>query len=236
MLDAHPDEIAFEDGMVFRRDLRGQAVSFAEVVDKAYLERVQLSATGYYRTPGIHFDEKAGRGKPFHYFAYGAAVTEVEVDAFTGMYRFVRADILHDVGDSLSPLVDVGQVEGGFAQGLGWLTQEDLWWAPDGRLATSNASTYKLPTVGELPDVFNVRLLPKATEPGAVYGSKAVGEPPLMLAISGREAIRHAVAAFAAPGQPVELPSPATAEHTYWAIERAKKQASEAPPQSRAAE
>lgn len=236
VLDAHPDDILFEDGMVFRRDLRGRAIAFAEIVEKAYLERVQLSATGFYRTPGIHFDEKAGRGKPFHYFAYGAAVTEVEVDAFTGMYRFVRADILHDVGDSLSPLIDLGQVEGGYAQGLGWLTQEELWWAPDGRLATANASTYKLPTVGELPEVFNVRLLPKATEPGVVYGSKAVGEPPFMLAISAREAIRHAVAAFAAPGQPVELPSPATAEHTYWAIERAKKQASEAPPESRAAE
>ena len=223
MLDAHPDELTFEDGMVFRRDLSGEAISFADVVDKAYLERVQLSASGFYRTPGIHFDAAAGRGKPFHYFAYGAAVTEIELDPLTGMYRFVRVDILHDVGDSLSPLVDLGQVEGGFAQGLGWLTQEELWWAPDGRLATSNASTYKLPSVGELPDVFNVRLLARATEPGAIYGSKAVGEPPLMLAISGREAIRHAVASFAAAGQPVELAVPATAEQTYWAIERAKK-------------
>lgn len=224
MLDADPSEITFADGMVYRGDLAGEAVPFADVVEKAYFERVQLSASGFYRTPGIHFDEKAGRGKPFHYFAYGAAVTEVEVDTFTGMYRFPRVDILHDVGDSLSPLVDLGQVEGGFAQGLGWLTQEELWWAPGGRLATANASTYKLPTVGELPDVFNVRLLPKATTPGVIYGSKAVGEPPLMLAISGREAIRHAVSAFAAPGQPVELASPATAEHTFWAIEHAKKQ------------
>ncbi|HEY8432090.1 MAG TPA: xanthine dehydrogenase molybdopterin binding subunit, partial [Sandaracinaceae bacterium] len=234
MLDADPSEIVFADGMVHRLDLSGRAVEFAEVVEKAYLERVPLSATGFYRTPGIHFDARAGRGKPFHYFAYGAAVTEVEVDAFTGMYRIVRADILHDVGDSLSPLIDLGQVEGGFAQGVGWLTQEELWWAPDGRLATSNASTYKLPSVGELPEVFNVRLLPKATEPGVVYGSKAVGEPPFMLAISAREALRHAVSAFAAPGHPVELASPATAEQVYWAIERARARSARA--EARAAE
>ncbi len=226
MLEADASDITFQNGEVQRADI-STGLTFPEVVEKAYLERVQLSATGFYRTPGIHFDEKTGRGKPFHYFAYGAAVTEVEVDAFTGMYRIVRVDILHDVGDSLSPLVDLGQVEGGFMQGLGWLTQEELWWAPDGRLATGNASTYKLPSLGELPDELNVRLLPKATEPGVVYGSKAVGEPPFMLAISAREAIRHAVSAYAAEGQPVELVSPATAEHTYWAIERLKRSASE---------
>jgi xanthine dehydrogenase large subunit len=222
--------------MVFRHDLGGDAFSFAQVVDKAYFERIQLSATGFYRTPRIHFDAKSGRGKPFHYFAYGAAATEVEVDVFTGMYRFVRVDILHDVGDSLSPLVDLGQVEGGFMQGLGWLTQEELWWAPDGRLATTNASTYKLPGIGELPDELNARLLARASEPGVVYGSKAVGEPPLMLAISAREAIRHAVSSFAAPGQAVELASPATAEQTYWAIDRLRKIANVAPRIAGAAE
>lgn len=224
MLDADPTEIEFANGEV-RRAGMSSGLTFAEVVEKAYLDRVQLSATGFYRTPDIHFDEKAGRGTPFHYFAYGAAASEVEVDTFTGMYRVVRVDILHDVGDSLSPLVDLGQVEGGFIQGVGWLTQEELFWAPDGRLATSNASTYKLPSLGELPDVLNVRLLPKATEPGVVYGSKAVGEPPFMLAISVREAIRHAVSAFAAPGQPVELASPATAEQTFWAMERLRRSA-----------
>ena len=220
MLDAHPEEIEFEGGFVRRADGHGEVLPFAEVVERAYMERVQLSATGFYRTPKIHFDEKTGRGKPFHYFAYGAAVTEVEVDRFTGMYRVLRVDILHDVGDSLSPLVDLGQVEGGFVQGLGWLTQEELWWAPDGRLGTGNASTYKLPSLGEIPEEMNVRLLPKATEPGVVYGSKAVGEPPFMLAISAREAIRQAVAAFARPGDVVELGSPATAEQVYFAIER----------------
>ncbi len=233
VIGASPSDITFVGGDVLREGV-STGLTFAEVVEKAYMQRVQLSATGFYRTPGIHFDEKAGRGKPFHYFAYGAAATEVEVDVFTGMYRFVRVDILHDVGDSLSPLVDLGQVEGGFIQGVGWLTQEELWWAPDGRLGTSNASTYKLPSLGELPEALNVRLLPKATEPGVVYGSKAVGEPPFMLAISAREAIRHAVSAFASPGQPVVLGSPATAEQTYWAIERLR--ASEAERETRAAE
>ena len=232
MLAAHPDEIDFDGGFVRRADGKGEALPFADVVERAYMERVQLSATGFYRTPRIHFDQKAGRGKPFHYFAYGAAVSEVEVDRFTGMYRWLRVDILHDVGDSLSPLVDLGQVEGGFVQGLGWLTQEELWWAPDGRLGTGNASTYKLPSLGEVPEEIHVALLPKATEPGVVYGSKAVGEPPFMLAISAREAIRQAVAAFAPTGQAVELGSPATAEQVYFAIERVRA----AKPQAVAAE
>ncbi|MFK7985514.1 MAG: xanthine dehydrogenase molybdopterin binding subunit [Sandaracinaceae bacterium] len=220
-LGCPPDEVVFRQGEVYKEDGSGERLTFASVVDDAYLQRVSLSATGFYRTPHIHFDEKAGRGKPFHYFAYGAAVTEVEVDRFTGMYRIRRVDILHDVGDSLSPLVDLGQVEGGFIQGLGWVTQEELWWAPDGRLGTPNASTYKLPTLGECPEEIHVRLLPKATEPGVVYGSKAVGEPPFMLAISAREALRQAVASFAPAGTVIELPSPATAEQVYWSIERA---------------
>ncbi|HJL15775.1 MAG TPA: xanthine dehydrogenase molybdopterin binding subunit [Sandaracinaceae bacterium LLY-WYZ-13_1] len=230
MLDTHPEEIVFEDGMVRRVDLRGEALPFGDVVERAYMERVQLSSTGYYRTPRIHFDAKTGRGKPFHYFAYGAAITEVEVDGFTGMYAIRRVDILHDVGDSLSPLVDLGQVEGGFMQGLGWLTQEQLWWAPDGRLGTANASTYKLPTIGELPEEVHVRLLPKATEPGVVYGSKAVGEPPFMLAISAREALRQAVAAFARPGAVVTMDSPATAEEVFFAVERARASAEASAP------
>ncbi len=220
MLGVGEDEIEVVGGAVRARDGSGDALSFAAVVSRAYHERVQLSATGFYKTPDIHFDEAAGRGKPFHYFSYGAAVAEVEVDRFTGMYTLRRVDILQDVGDSLSPLVDVGQVEGGFAQGLGWLTQEELHWSGDGRLRTTNASTYKLPTVGDLPEDWHVTLLPKATEPGVVYGSKAVGEPPFMLAFSVREAIREAVGAFGDPARMVELACPATAEQVYWAIER----------------
>jgi len=219
-LGVDPGDLTFADGRVGRTDGLGESLAFAEVVDRAYLDRVQLSATGFYRTPNLHFDEKSGRGRPFHYFAYGAAVAEVEVDRFTGMYAIRRVDILHDVGDSLSPLVDRGQVEGGFAQGVGWLTQEELWWAPDGRLGTVNASTYKLPTVGECPEEMHIALLPRATEPGVVHGSKAVGEPPFMLAFSVREALREAVAAFGDSPAVVELGSPATAEQVYWAIER----------------
>jgi xanthine dehydrogenase large subunit len=194
------------------------------VIDAAYRKRVPLFAHGYYRTPEIHFDPKTATGKPFHYFVYGAAVSEVEIDGYTGAYRFLRTDILEDVGDSVSPLIDIGQIEGGFIQGLGWLTLEELLWDAEGRLATAGASTYKLPSWTELPEIFEVSFLERATEPGVVMGSKAVGEPPLMLAISVREALRDAIAAFGAGGI-VELDSPATPERVYWAIQRALESA-----------
>jgi xanthine dehydrogenase large subunit len=166
-------------------------------------------------------------GSPFKYFAYGAAVAEVEVDGFTGAYDLRRVDIVHDVGDSLSPLVDLGQVEGGFVQGAGWLTLEDLRWDTSdgparGRLSTQSASTYKLPSFSEMPEEFHVALLEHAHEDGAVYGSKAVGEPPLMLAFSVREALREACGAFGPPGVSVELASPATPEAVYWALDRVR--------------
>jgi xanthine dehydrogenase large subunit len=166
-------------------------------------------------------------GSPFKYFSYGAAATEVEVDGFTGAYRLRRVDIVHDVGDSLSPLIDLGQVEGGFVQGAGWLTLEDLRWDDSstpgrGRLLTASASTYKLPSFSEMPEVFNVALLERATEDGVVYGSKAVGEPPLMLAISVREALRQAAAAFGPSGTSVDLASPATPEAVFWAVRQAR--------------
>jgi len=221
----NPADIVFEDGQVYSIWKPTERIPFTEVVRAAYAQRVQLFADGFYRTPGLHWDKSRMQGKPFHYFAFGAAVSEVEVDGFTGQYTLRRVDILHDVGDSLSPLVDLGQVEGGFMQGVGWLTLEDLRWDAQGQVATRSASTYKLPSLSELPEVFNVRLLPKATESGVVYGSKAVGEPPLMLAISVREALRDAVAAFGAGGVvgAVELASPATPEAVYWAIERVRQ-------------
>jgi xanthine dehydrogenase large subunit len=193
----------------------------AQVAEAAYRQRLPLFAQGYYRTPGIHFDQKTGRGNPFHYFAYGAAVTEVEVDGFTGDHRVVRVDILEDVGDSVSPMIDRGQIEGGFVQGLGWLTLEELLWDGEGRLATNGASTYKLPAWSEMPEVFEVAFLERASEPGVIFGSKAVGEPPLMLAISAREAIRDAIAAFGAGGV-VVLDSPATPERIFWAVREAR--------------
>jgi len=199
----------------------GGALSFAELCEAAYMQRVPLFAQGYYRTPDIHFDKQTGRGKPFHYFAFGAAVSEVEVDRFTGAYRLLRTDILEDVGDSISPVIDRGQIEGGFLQGVGWLTLEELLWDAEGRLATVGASTYKLPSWSEVPDVFEVSFLERATQPGVVFGSKAVGEPPLMLAISVREAIRDAVAAFGG-GAAVTFPSPATPEQVFFAVRRVR--------------
>ncbi|MEU7111505.1 xanthine dehydrogenase molybdopterin binding subunit [Streptomyces sp. NPDC046182] len=203
-------------------------LAWDDLVRTAYFQRVQLSAAGFYRTEGLHWDATTFRGSPFKYFSYGAAAAEVEVDGFTGAYRIRRVDIVHDVGDSLSPMIDIGQVEGGFVQGAGWLTLEDLRWdATDGphrgRLLTQAASTYKLPSFSEMPEEFNVTLLRNATEEGAVYGSKAVGEPPLMLAFSVREALRQAAAAFGPSGVGVELASPATPEAVYWAIQSARQ-------------
>ncbi len=216
-------DMIFADGFVFHRDHSDTKVPFADVVKKAYLARVSLSTTGYYATPGIHWDRNAGRGKPFHYFANGAAVTEVEVDGFTGMHRVLRVDILHDVGDSVNEGVNRGQIEGGFVQGMGWLTTEELKWDDKGRLLTHSPDTYKIPSVGDTPQIFNVTLLKNATQKNVVYGSKAVGEPPLMLAISVREAIRDAVAAFGSGKGEVALASPATCEAIFMAIQKQRE-------------
>jgi xanthine dehydrogenase large subunit len=218
-LGCPPQDVVFSAGVVTYDGAPG--MSFAEVVEAAYRQRIPLFAQGHYRTPGISYDPQTGQGRPFHYFAYGAAVSEVEVDGFTGACRVRRADILEDVGNSFSPIIDRGQVEGGFLQGLGWLVTEELLWTPDGRLATNGASTYKLPSLSELPEDFRVAFLTRAAEPGVIFGSKAVGEPPLMLAISVREAIRNAIASYGSGGV-VELDSPATPERVYWAIQRAR--------------
>jgi xanthine dehydrogenase large subunit len=226
MLGCPPEAVRFADGVVFSEGAQVQRLPFAQVVEAAYRQRIALFAQGYYRTPGILFDPKVGQGKPFHYFAYGAAVTEVEIDGFTGDCRVRRVDILQDVGDSFSPLIDRGQVEGGYIQGLGLLTLEELLWDAQGRVASAGASTYKLPSWSELPEVFEVAFLERATEPDVIMGSKAVGEPPLMLAISAREAIRDAIAAFGEGGI-VELDSPATPERIYWAIHKARSRQQE---------
>lgn len=226
-LGVHPHDVVFRDGVV--SGLGADAtLPWAELVRLAYFRRVQLWAAGFYRTEGLHWDSALMQGNPFKYFAYGAAATEVEVDGFTGAYRTRRVDIWHDVGDSLSPLVDLGQVEGGYVQGAGWLTLEEPRWDTSdgpgrGRFLTQAASTYKLPSFSEMPTDFRVELLPRAHEEGAIYGSKAVGEPPLMLAFSVREALRQAAAAFGEPGVAVGLASPATPEAVYWALTRARE-------------
>jgi xanthine dehydrogenase large subunit len=219
LLGCAEEDVRFADGQVYTN---GAELPFNQIVEAAYRRRIALFAQGYYRTPGLSYDPKTGYGKPFHYFAYGAAVTEVEIDGFTGAYRVLRTDILQDVGDSVSPIIDRGQIEGGFVQGLGWLTLEELVWDSNGRLATNGASTYKLPSWSEMPEIFNVNFLARAAEPGVVFGSKAVGEPPLMLAISAREALRDAIAAFGTGGV-VELESPATPERVFWAVQRARQ-------------
>ena len=235
-LGVHPADVLFADGTVSGIGFHDTVLDFAEVVRDAYLQRVQLSAAGFYRTEGLHWDAARMQGEPFKYFAYGVSASEVEVDGFTGAYRLRRVDIVHDVGDSLSPLVDIGQIEGGFVQGAGWLTLEELRWDTGdgptrGRLATQAASTYKLPSFSEMPEVFNVALFEEATEDGVVYGSKAVGEPPLMLAFSVREALRAAAGAFGPAGHSVELASPATPEAVFWAVEAARAAATASEPE-----
>ena len=222
LLTSAATEIIFADGFVYHREFPDVKIPFAQVVQKAYFSRVSLSTTGYYATPGIHWDRVAGRGKPFHYFAYGAAVTEVELDGFTGMQQVTRVDILHDVGSSVNDAINRGQIEGGFIQGMGWLTAEELLWNDQGVKLTHSPDTYKIPAIGDAPKIFNVTLLPNAAQKNVVHGSKAVGEPPLMLAISVREAIRDAVAAFGAGKGEVALASPATCEAIWMAIQKVK--------------
>jgi xanthine dehydrogenase large subunit len=180
---------------------------------------VQLSSTGYYSTPKIHYDTTTHRGRPFYYFAYGAALAEVEVDTLTGEYRLRRADILHDAGRSLNPAIDFGQVEGGFVQGMGWLTTEELWWDDTGHLRTHAPSTYKIPACGDVPAAFNVALFDGRNHEDAIFRSKAVGEPPLMLGIAVLHALRDAIASCGDGWMVPRLDAPATAERVLMAIE-----------------
>ena len=216
-------ELVFAGGEV-SHETYGRKVRFEEVVRTAWSRRVSLAATGFYATPGIGYDRAAGRGRPFHYFAYGAAVCEVEVSALTGEHRVRRVDVLHDVGDSLVPTIDRGQVEGGFVQGQGWLTCEEVLWDSQGRLLTHGPSTYKIPAIGDAPAEFRVALLQGAAQPGVIHGSKAVGEPPLMLAIGVYTALRAAITSFAGPGGEVELATPCTPEAILRAIWAAQEQ------------
>jgi xanthine dehydrogenase large subunit len=212
-----PSSVAFAEDRVVAGD---NAMSFAELAKKTYMARVSLSATGYYRTPKIAYDRATFSGRPFYYFAYGAAASEVEIDTLSGEYRVLRADLLHDVGSSLNPAIDIGQIEGGFVQGMGWLTTEELVWDDKGRLATHAPSTYKIPACSDLPADFRVALWP--TNPNVedtIHRSKAVGEPPFMLGISVFLALRDAVAACGRPGCRPPLDAPATPERVLFAIE-----------------
>jgi xanthine dehydrogenase large subunit len=209
-----PERILFRENQVF---VNNEAIPFADVVRQAYLARISLSSTGFYRTPKIHWDAAKGKGRPFLYFSYGAACSEVLVDITTGEMKVERVDILHDVGRSLNPAIDIGQIEGGFVQGMGWLTSEELVFDENGRLLTHAPSTYKIPCASDVPADFRVALFDGANREETIYRSKAVGEPPLMLAISVFAAIADAIHNLN-PGAPVPLDAPATAESILHAV------------------
>jgi len=218
---ATPEEFHYCDNQVI---INNQTLSFNEFIKEAYLSRVSLSATGHYKTPEIHYNREKSKGRPFFYFAHGMAASEVEVDTLTGELRVLRVDILHDVGNSINPAIDIGQIEGGFIQGMGWLTTEDLIWDQKGQLSSANPATYKIPTAHDLPAIFNVELLPnKPNVANTIFRSKAVGEPPLMLAISVWCAIRHALSSLAKKGQCIQLDVPATPEAIMMAINNLKQ-------------
>jgi len=208
--------VRFEGGLVHSPTATRR---FDAVVQAAYANRIQLWSDGFYRTPKIHYDKTTLTGRPFYYFAYGAACTEVAIDTLTGESRVLQVDILHDVGRSINPAIDIGQIEGGFVQGMGWLTTEQLVWNAKGQLTTHAPSTYKIPATGDIPDRFRVDLWPEPNREDNVFGSKAVGEPPFMLAISVYEALRSAVGSTQPQGRtPVRLTAPATAENLLRAI------------------
>ncbi|MGI4844983.1 MAG: xanthine dehydrogenase molybdopterin binding subunit [Janthinobacterium lividum] len=212
---ASASEVHFADDTVF---VAGQALRFGEVVAKAYLARVQLWSDGFYATPGLHWDPKTMNGHPFSYYAYGAAVSEVVVDTLTGEWKLLRADALYDAGNSLNPAIDLGQVEGAFIQGMGWLTTEELWWNPAGKLMTHAPSTYKIPGVSDCPEDFRVRLFRNRNVEDSIHRSKAVGEPPLLLPFSVFFAIRDAVSSVGGHRVHPPLNAPATSEEILKAV------------------
>jgi xanthine dehydrogenase large subunit len=198
--------------------VNGQVLPFTELVRQAYLARVQLWSDGFYATPGLHWDPVTMQGHPFSYFAYGAAVSEVVVDTLTGEWKLLRADLLYDAGRSLNPAIDLGQVEGAFIQGMGWLTTEELWWNADGKLMTHAPSTYKIPAISDCPDQFHVRLYQNANVEDSIHRSKAVGEPPLLLPFSVFFAIRDAISSVGQHRVRPPLDAPATCEAILRAI------------------
>lgn len=221
-----PEEVVFNNGVV---EVREQLIPFAEFVQQAYFNQVSLSSTGFYRTPKIYYDHENARGRPFYYFAYGASCSEVIVDTLTGEYKILRTDILHDVGASLNPAIDIGQIEGGFIQGVGWLTTEELVWNEKGRLMTNSPASYKIPAIADMPIDFRTHIVQNRSNPeDTVFNSKAVGEPPFMLGMSVWSALKdavHAVAvehAQAGENPTVHLDTPATPERVLWAMEEAR--------------
>jgi len=216
-----PEDVEFKGGQVRVRDL---LLSFEEVIQKAYFGQVSLSATGFYRTPKIFYDRDKAAGRPFYYYAYGAACAEVLVDTLTGEYRMLRTDILHDVGASLNPAIDIGQVEGAFVQGMGWLTCEELVWNGKGKLMTNGPASYKIPAIADMPIDLRVKLVENRKNPeDTVFHSKAVGEPPFMLGIAVWCALKDAVASLADYRVQPQIDAPATPERVLWGVEQMRK-------------
>jgi xanthine dehydrogenase large subunit len=209
--------VQFEGGVV---NVAGDTLTFPAAAKECYEGRVSLSATGFYKTPDIQWDRIKGEGRPFYYFAYGAACSEVVVDTLTGEYRILRSDILHDAGRSLNPALDIGQIEGGFVQGAGWLTTEELVWDDQGRLRTHAPSTYKIPAASDRPQVFNVALYESDNPEATIHRSKAVGEPPFCLGVSVLMALSDAVASCGT-AYPA-LDAPATPERVLAAVQRVR--------------
>ncbi len=221
--DVKPSEVLFHANKV---RIGPQTITFDELIGQAYLARVSLSSTGFYKTPKIFYDRETASGRPFYYFAYGAAVSEVMIDSLTGEHKLLRVDILHDVGRSINPAIDLGQIEGGFIQGYGWLTSEELFWDETGRLRTHAPSTYKIPACSDRPEDFRMKLLESGwNREDVIHRSKAVGEPPLMLAISAFLALSDAVASVADYRIRPDLDAPATPERVLMAVERLRREA-----------
>jgi len=217
----NPDSgIVFKNNFVFDPELPDKKVGFRELAHKAYLSQVSLSATGFYRTPDIFYDKTTGKGKPFHYFSFGMAVSEVLIDILTGYVKLLRTDILHDAGKSLNEQIDLGQIEGGFIQGVGWVTTEDLKYDELGNLLNHSPDTYKIPTIQDIPDDFRIELLKDAPNSNTIRQSKAVGEPPFMLALSVWMAIKDAVSSVGDHQTEPDFSLPATHEVILASIEK----------------
>jgi xanthine dehydrogenase large subunit len=215
-----PEQVKFENSNIIVGD---KTFTFAEFSQIAYMGRVSLSSTGFYKTPKIHYDRAAGKGRPFFYFATGASVSEVVIDTLTGEYKTLRTDILQDVGHSINPAIDIGQIEGAFVQGMGWLTTEELVWNEKGRLLSNNPATYKIPAINDAPEDFRVALVPDApNREHTIYNSKAVGEPPFMLGMSVWSALKDAISSVSDYKHSPVLDTPATPERVLWAVEATK--------------
>ncbi|NDW20344.1 xanthine dehydrogenase molybdopterin binding subunit [Alteromonas hispanica] len=209
------NHVTFTDGLVRLND---ESMAFSELVQAAYFERISLSTSGYYKTPKLAYNRETGEGRPFFYFAYGVSMSEVSIDTLTGEYKVDSVDIIHDVGNSLNPAIDIGQIEGAFIQGMGWLTTEDLKWNDSGKLISENMATYKIPAIGDTPVNFNVELFGKENAEDSIYHSKAVGEPPFMLAISVWCALKDAISSLSNYTIDPQLDTPATPERVLNAV------------------